>query len=187
MKTQTKKSAKTSTKRKGGNDLARNKWRSTQSPKGSPDIYQKFTDLIIEKLEQGVIPWKQPWHQMGMPSNYLTRKPYKGINLWLLLSCGHQYPYYLTFKQANSLGGKIKKGAKALPICYWNFAFRDKKTGKVIPEDRIGEYDLKLVSKSGFLKEFKVFPIEQIEGIEWEFPEISKEEPLPDNEQCRKI
>ncbi|WP_057938038.1 ArdC-like ssDNA-binding domain-containing protein [Algoriphagus resistens] len=62
---------------------------------GSSDIYQKFTNLIIEKLEQGVIPWKQTWHEMGLPSNYLTRKPYKGINLWLLLSCGHQYPYYL--------------------------------------------------------------------------------------------
>ncbi|WP_339870247.1 zincin-like metallopeptidase domain-containing protein [uncultured Algoriphagus sp.] len=187
MKMQTKTSAKTSTKRKDGNDFGRNKGRSTQSPKGSSDIYRKFTDLIIEKLEEGVIPWKQPWHEMGMPSNYLTKKPYRGINLWLLLSCGHQYPYYLTFKQANSLGGKIQKGAKAIPICYWNFAFRDKKTGKVIPEDRIGEYDLKLVSKSGFLKEYKVFPIEQIEGIAWEFPEVSKEEPLPDNEQCRKI
>ncbi|MEP1085220.1 zincin-like metallopeptidase domain-containing protein [Algoriphagus sp.] len=185
MKTQTKSSATTPAKRKSRNDLARNK--GTQTAKGLSDIYQKVTDLIIEKLEQGVIPWKQPWHEMGMPSNYLTKKPYKGINLWLLLSCGHQYPYYLTFKQANSMGGKIKKGAKALPICYWNFAFRDKKTGKVIPEDRIGEYDLKLVSKSGFLKEFKVFPIEQIEGIEWEFPEIGHTDPLPENEQCQKI
>tara|TARA_R110002020_G_scaffold292781_2_gene508159 strand:+ start:382 stop:1413 length:1032 start_codon:yes stop_codon:yes gene_type:complete len=155
--------------------------------KGSSDIYQKFTDLIIEKLEQGVIPWKQPWHDIGMPANYLTKKPYKGINLWLLLSCNHQYPYYLTFKQANTLGGKIKKGAKAIPICYWNFAFRDKKTGKVIPQERVAEYDLKLVSRSGFLKEFKVFPIENIEGIEWEFPEIKEAVSLPDNEQCRKI
>ncbi len=183
MKTQT----KTSANRKEGNALTTNKGCSTQPAKGSSDIYQKFTDLIIEKLVKGVIPWKQPWHEMGMPSNYLTKKPYKGINLWFLLSCGHQYPYYLTFKQANGLGGKVKKGAKALPICYWNFAFRDKKTGKVIPENRIGEYDLKLVSKSGFLKEYKVFPIEQIEGIDWEFPAVSKEEPLPDNDQCQKI
>jgi len=36
------------------------------------DIYRKFNDLIIEKLEQGVIPWKQPWHKMGMPADYLT-------------------------------------------------------------------------------------------------------------------
>ncbi|WP_339869744.1 zincin-like metallopeptidase domain-containing protein [uncultured Algoriphagus sp.] len=175
MKTETKKSAK----RRRGSDF--------QLTGSQSDIYQKFTDLIIEKLEQGIIPWKQPWHEMGLPANYLTKKPYKGINLWLLLSCGHQYPYYLTFKQANGLGGKVKKGAKALPVCYWNFAFRDKKTGKVIPEDRIGEYDLKLVSKSVFLKEFKVFPIEQIEGIDWEFPELQEKDPLPINEKCQKI
>ena len=85
------------------------------------------------------------------------------------------------------MGGKIKKGAKALPVCYWNFAFRDKKTGKVIPEDRIAEYDLNLVARSGFLKEFMVFPIEFIEGIDWEFTDVGKEVPLPDNERCRKI
>jgi len=186
MKTEAKTSSKTSAKRKVRNDF-RNERSNSKSEKGASDIYQKFTDLIIEKLEKGVIPWKQPWHKMGLPANYLTKKTYKGVNLWLLLSFRHQYPYYLTFKQANSLGGKIQKGAKALPICYWNFAFRDKKTGKAIPEDRIAEYDLKQVSKSGFLKEFKVFPIEQIEGIDWEFPKISKADPLPDNEQCRKI
>ena len=175
MKTETKKSAK---RRRGSN---------FQVTGSQSDIYEKFTNLIIEKLEQGIIPWKQPWHEMGLPANYLTKKPYKGINLWLLLSCDHQYPYYLTFKQANSLGGKIKKGAKALPICYWNFAFRDKKTGKVIPSDKVAEYDLKHVSRSGFLKEFKVFPIEQIEGIDWEFPEIINTDQIPINEQCQTV
>lgn len=66
------------------------------------DIYEKFTYLIIDKLEQGIIPWRQPWNEIGLPINYLTKKPYKGINLWILLSCG---PYYLTFKQAQALGG----------------------------------------------------------------------------------
>jgi hypothetical protein len=60
----------------------------------------------------------------------------------------------------------VKKDTKAIPICYWNFAFRDKKTGKVIPESQIGLYDLKLVTRSGFLKEYKVFPTEAIEGID---------------------
>ncbi len=175
MKTETKKSAK---RRRGSN---------FQVTGSQSDIYEKFTNLIIEKLEQGIIPWKQPWHEMGLPANYLTKKPYKGINIWMLLSCGHQYPYYLTFKQAQALGGKVRKGAKAIPICYWNFAFRDKKTGKVIPESQIGLYDLKQVTRSGFLKEFKVFPIEQIEGVEWEFPELSTIESLPVNEHCRKI
>ncbi|SFU20096.1 hypothetical protein SAMN04489724_0235 [Algoriphagus locisalis] len=55
MKTLAKTSAKTSAKRKDGNDLARNKWRSTQSPKGSSDIYQKFTDgKLIQTAPTGI-------------------------------------------------------------------------------------------------------------------------------------
>ena len=57
----------------------------------------------------------------------------------------------------------------------------------MIPEDRIAEYDLNLVARSGFLKEFMVFPIEFIEGIDWEFTDVGKEVPLPDNEQCQHV
>jgi len=110
------------------------------------DSYQKFTKLIIEELEQGIIPWKQPWGEMGLPTNHLSKKPYKGINLWIFISFAHQYPFYLTFNQWNELDGKIQKGAEAIPICYWNFAFRDKKTGKLIPESQVGLYDLKHVT-----------------------------------------
>ena len=187
MKTQGKRSTSETPERRKNREAYSNKAVNSRQAKESSDIYQKFTDLIIEKLEQCVIPWKQPWHEMGLPSNYLTKKPYKGINLWLLLSCGHQYPYYLTFKQANSLGGKIKKGAKALPICYWNFVFRDKMTGKTIPESKLDFYDLKQVGRSGILREFKGFPIEQIEGIDWEFPEASLKTQLLENEACQKI
>lgn len=150
-------------------------------------IYEQFTDLIIEKLEEGVIPWKQPWHELGMPSNYLSKKPYKGINLWLLLSFQNEYPYYLTFKQVRELGGKVKKGSKALPICYWNFVFHEKETGKPIPQSQIVNFRPDQVSKSGFLKEFKVFPIEQIEGIDWVIPEVGIPDNLPVIERCQKI
>jgi len=41
----------------------------------------------------------------------------------------HEYPYYLTFNQKRDLGGKVMKGAKAMPICYWNFVYREKAAG----------------------------------------------------------
>lgn len=100
----------------------------------------------------------------------------------MLLSFGHEYPYYLTFKQAQALGGKIKKESKATPIYYGNFAFRDKQTGKMIPESQVGLYDLKQGSIAGFLKEFKVFPIEQIDGIAWEFTEV-----LETDHSCKRV
>lgn len=151
------------------------------------DVYQIFTDLILEKLEQGVIPWKQPWSEMGMPSNYLTRKPYHGINLWILLSFRHEYPFYLTFKQAESLGGKIKKGSKGIPVCYWNFVYRHTETGKVIPPQLVPVYPPESLVKSCFLKEYKVFPIEQIEGVEWNLPEMKTGEEMPLNERCEQV
>lgn len=150
-------------------------------------IYEKFTDLIIGKLEEGVVPWRQPWHEMGLPANYLTKKPYKGINLWSLLCFDHQCPYYLTFKQANSLGGKVKKGTKALPVCYWNFVFREKETGKTIPQSQLQNYNPEQVTKSGFLKEYRIFPIEQIEGGDWEIPEVGNSTQVPVIERCQKI
>lgn len=175
MKTASKKSTKSSE----GSGISRND-RQEQ-------IYEKFTNLIIEKLEQGVIPWRQPWSSLGLPSNYLSKKPYKGINLWLLLCFDHQYPYYLTFKQVQELGGKVRKGAKALPICYWNYVFREKETGKSIPQSQLHHYNPEQVAKSGFLKEFRVFPIEQIEGIDWEIPEVGNSTAVPVIERCQKI
>ncbi len=167
---------------------AKGKRDSRVQPKESvADIYSRFTELIVDKLEEGIIPWRQPWHDMGLPANYLTKKPYKGINLWVLLSMNHQYPYYLTYKQAQELGGQVRKGAKSIPICYWNTTFRDKETGKAVPESQVGAYPLDKLRRSGFLKEFRVFPIEQIDGIDWEFPDVPQTDGLPVLERCRQV
>ena len=32
-----------------------------------------------------------------------------------------RYPYWVTFKQAQKLGGHVKKGEKATPIVYWHW------------------------------------------------------------------
>ena len=68
----------------------------------SVDVYQIVTDKIIDKLEEGVIPWKQPWQSAALPTNYLTKKPYRGINLLLLGITTFQQPYWLTFQQATT-------------------------------------------------------------------------------------
>ncbi|MDN5317585.1 MAG: hypothetical protein PWR08_1710 [Thermoanaerobacterium sp.] len=90
-------------------------------------VYQYVTDRIIKKMEQGEIPWKKGW--MHTPAlNYVTRKPYKGINK-LLLDGGE----YLTFKQVQNLGGKIKKGAKAeIVVFYTSYTKTEKITNTEI-------------------------------------------------------
>src|SRR5690606_12495528 len=41
------------------------------------DVYQIITDLIVEKLESGFIPWRRPWSAYGPAVSYVTRKPYR--------------------------------------------------------------------------------------------------------------
>jgi antirestriction protein ArdC len=183
MKATAKKSSKgaPSTGLKGGR---KNSFVAKTSP---IDVYERFTNLIIEKLEQGIIPWHQPWSTKGMPSNYLSKRPYHGINLWILLSLGHELPFYLTFKQADSLGGRVKKGAKAIPVCYWNFVYKHKETGRTIPTELVKDYPMNQLTKMCFLKEYKIFPIELIEGIEWVLPEVMEDSRIPEIERCEAV
>lgn len=84
------------------------------------DCYEIITDRIIGLLEQGVVPWQKPWKSCGgMPYNLVSKKPYRGMNVWLLHSLNYEQPAFLTYKQAQELGGNVKRGEKACPIVFW--------------------------------------------------------------------
>src|SRR6185436_5795076 len=116
------------------------------------DVYQIVTNKIIEQLEKGCVPWKRPWTSAGLPQNLITRKPYRGINVMLLASCNYSQNFFLTFKQAKDLGGKIKKGAKTQIVIYW------KKEEKADTEG--GEKKVKSI-----LRYYLVYNISQCEGL----------------------
>jgi antirestriction protein ArdC len=80
-------------------------------------VYEEVTQAIIAELEKGVPPWVKSW-QSQLPQNLLSKREYRGINVILLWSRGYTSPYWLTFRQAGALGGKIKKGSKATRIVY---------------------------------------------------------------------
>lgn len=82
------------------------------------DIYQHITDKIVEQLKKGTVPWRKPWRQ-GLPSNYITKRPYNGINRLTLLCNDYPSPYYLTFLQAKQLGGHILKNETGHLIVFW--------------------------------------------------------------------
>src|SRR4029077_14514983 len=83
------------------------------------DVYQIVTNKVIEQLEKGCVPWKRPWTSGGIPQNLITRRPYLGVNLWLLTSFGYSHNLFLTFKQAKELGASVRKGEKAQIVIYW--------------------------------------------------------------------
>lgn len=117
-------------------------------------VYEIVTSRIMDKLNEGVIPWLKPWNaRTSSPRNLVTGKPYRGINVFVLGMQAYQSPYWLTFKQATDRGGKIKKGEKGTPVVYWNFIdVEDKATGEA--------------KKTPFLRYYTVFNVAQTEGIE---------------------
>ena len=81
------------------------------------DVYQIVTDKIVGMLEAGVVPWRKPWSSAGLPRNLVTKKPYRGINHFLLSASKYTSPFWLTFKQANELGGSVRRGRAKYPYC----------------------------------------------------------------------
>ena len=107
------------------------------------DIAQVITDRIIEELEKGAAPWVKPWRDVkgrpahGQPYNPASGTVYRGVN-WAYLSLMGEgrSNLWLTFKQAQDLGGTVKKGAKGVPIVFWKpLQVKDKVTGEagVVP------------------------------------------------------
>jgi antirestriction protein ArdC len=73
-----------------------------------------ITDRIIEQLDKNVVAWRKSWTG-GVPVNYITQKPYQGINL-LLLPYGGEW---LSYKQAQEAGGSVRKGEKSSIIVFY--------------------------------------------------------------------
>lgn len=84
------------------------------------DYKEKITTQIVKALEQGKIPWISPFERQIIPVNYLTKRTYNGVNLlslWVTgMEQGYTGNYWIGFRQANQLGGRVKKGEKGTPI-----------------------------------------------------------------------
>ncbi len=138
------------------------------------DIYAEVTNRIIEQLEKGVIPWQSPYFsKVGFPKNYSSGKHYRGINVFLLASLRYTSPYFLTYKQAQELGGNVRKGEKgSLVIKYGTYSKEEERTATA-PESE---------DTRRFLKGYTVFHASQIDGIE--FPKPDSLPALPASEAC---
>ena len=115
--------------------------------------YERITERIVSLLEQGTVPWHKPWTvKTGLPRNLVSQKPYRGINVFLLMAMNYESPHWLTLRQANLLGGQIKPGEKSCPVVFWKpMNVKDKESG----EDR----------KISFLRLYHVFNVAQCQGL----------------------
>ncbi|MDV6225645.1 zincin-like metallopeptidase domain-containing protein [Nitratireductor aquimarinus] len=137
----------------------------TSQPTPRQDVYSRITDQIISSLEQGVKPWTQPWnagHAAGPVSRPLrfNGEAYSGINILTLWASAMERsfaaPIWMTFRQAQELGGHVRKGEKGSPVVYANAIQRtetDERTGD--------DVDVSIP----FMKGYTVFNVEQIDDL----------------------
>ena len=153
--------------------------RQPSGGEGKPNLYQEVTDRIIAELEQGRVPWVQPWGRakagLGLPRNGASNRTYSGINILILwgavIARGYPSQHWLTFRQALDLGGNVRKGEHGVTVCY---------ADRFIPKGEIER-----AAKEGsdpeavpFLKRFTVFNLAQCEGLS----RVEIAEPLPERQ-----
>ncbi len=97
-------------------------------------VYQVVTDRVIEQLEKGTAPWRRQWGgEFRFPVNLASGKTYRGVNSFVLSCFGYSSPYWLTYRQAEKLGGHVRKGEKGCPIIFWKeWKTKDRQTGEDI-------------------------------------------------------
>jgi antirestriction protein ArdC len=136
------------------------------------NVYEIITERILEKLEQGTVPWHKPWSAGGAPRNLVSGKEYRGVNIFLLGCQGFTSPYWLTFKQAKQLGGSVRKGEHGTPCILWKWINRKNENTET------GDTETKQIP---LVRYYNVFNVEQCDGISHARLEVEQDEPEPFN------
>ncbi len=151
------------------------------------DVYNRVTHKIIADLEQGVRPWMKPWnaeHAAGKITRPLRHNglPYSGVNVLMLWveaeEKGYTAPIWMTFKQAQELGGHVRKGEHGSLVVYANRLTRtetDEATGEEIEKE------------IPFLKGYTVFNVEQIDDLPAHYYAKANPPPLPTAERNARL
>lgn len=134
------------------------------------DIKQSVVDMIVDKMNKtGKAPWDNGFLKSNVtPINWDTKKPYNGINRFLLKAFGTGSNEYVTYSQCINAGGKVKKGEHGLSVIWYSLyntiqkriaRADDDKADKVIP----------------YMKYSTVFELSQCEGLKSKRKEVIKE------------
>ena len=130
------------------------------------DVATVVTQKILHAIETGEFSkFVQSWstRQASHPINFATKKPYSGVNVWLLGMTEFSRPEWLTYKQAAELGGQVRKGEESTMACFYSPVASSKKD----EDGKSSTYSL--------LRHFSLFNVEQIDGLELPaLPELPK-------------
>ncbi len=142
------------------------------------NVYDVITQKIIEKLNKGCVPWHKGWFTRPAVSHE-TGRPYSFLNQILLEGNGGEW---LTFKQVEKEGGKIKKGEKGSVVMFFTWKEEEMKDANGNPLfDNDGDPKIK---KIPIPKYYYVFEVGQCEGIERKYaPNLKKHDTVKEAEE----
>jgi len=122
------------------------------------DVYQVINQRIMELLEQNVVPWRKTWNGIeAIPKSLISKKAYRGINAFVLGCMPYDSSYWMTFKQCQEKGGRVRKGEKSSPVIFWKWLDRR--------DEEAADGEVSSNGKIPMLRFYQVFNLEQTEGI----------------------
>jgi len=140
---------------------------------GNQKIHKIVAQAFIDQIEAGMADgkWTAPWAKFAtdFSTNAVTKKTYRGFNIFSLWSAGFSSPYWATFKQWKSIDATVKKGSKGSLVVFWKII--DSKTRF----DANGNPE-----KVPFLRFSNVFNADQVDG--WTAPTLEDRPTLSTNE-----
>jgi len=86
-------------------------------------VEAKLNETMVS-VHDAIASGKFKFRWVGMPSNIVTKKPYRGMNAFYLFVLSYLHPdeyqskLWMTFNQGKERGLKLKKGSKGAPIFY---------------------------------------------------------------------
>lgn len=152
------------------------------------DLQERVTAQIVTALEEGVPPWVKPWRNgampVHMPANAVTGRDYSGMNILILwataMTAGFGQGGWLTFRQANELKAKVKKGEKGAHVVYTSKVDKKDKDGKVVTGDDGRPVQIWMT------RTFTVFNVAQVDDLPKYMLEVGEPEPEDViHEKCR--
>ena len=146
-------------------------YNKSNSQSSSDKAVEAFAAMIISRLEEvKASEWKKGWiggnGYQGMPQN-MNGRTYSGTNsLFLFMHTAmnnYAAPIYLTFLQKEKEGLRLNKGAKAMPVVYWDWNIKDAEGKKVSLTDyrSMSKEEREHCEARPFLRSFRVYNIDQ--------------------------
>ena len=141
------------------------------------NVYQMVTDRIVEQMSKGEIPWQKPWtcgFGEGLAISYTSRKAYSFLNQLLLGKPGE----WLTWKQIQDRKGSVKKGAKSRFVVFYQQIINE------VEDEETGE---KKKVAHPLLKWYRVFHLDDVEGIESKIKTVEADPGIAPIEEAEKV